>query len=717
MDRKAKIKEKMVGMVKLGGDLVSRGLVPCDGVMQWIHTLLSEKTQEVYATGSDSVPGEDALQEKDIEQREVQLEVLCAILASMGSSLSDSNTWSAENRLVIEDVFMQLQQLSMDTANLSLRIRCLIRDILDLRMAHWKEKEGKLKPGMLQPRKKESDDEDGQRDEVSEGKQWLDPQLLSSLQAVNHHLELYDDRDSKFHRLTALIKVYHIMKEQQIVIVANSSNVRQVLELIAESFKDIDCKSLDFSTPEQIRKKYIKSFETGETSVLVMASEVSTRRDFDFGKPSPVMVNFDFPMTLQLYLYRIFKRADSSTHVYTFFSPHFDIRHTVALVAAMEGAKQQIPAPLQKLKDQIRSEGSSRRDAGNRRTPKSSETRSELDDDSAARGDRGERVPPWKEKRGGASQGDGLREDRMQAEHLWGDEGSDGVRGGHKASKSRPSGASWREGRREESKEEPGQGGAAPAPRQADEQSRRREPTRREAVAEPQEAGPEGRDGWQKSRGPNSRRSQAGRSRDGAGDERAANATLQQVEEPGPRTERPPWFDASTADGHSEPRRQILVRGQQSSNEQSASRRPERRTDSGEASNPRAPTSSSVASSSAALSERSTIRQRRHDASFEGGQANTADTRKEHRPRFSALDASGDSGPAVDKERRHTGPDRQRDSAHGSAAPSGSRGGNFDSGTEKQAPQHGHHGHRHRHGVARLGDQHSSRRDHFASPP
>jgi len=49
MDRKAKIKEKMVGMVKFGGDLVSRGLVPAEGVMTWIHTLLSEKSQEVYS--------------------------------------------------------------------------------------------------------------------------------------------------------------------------------------------------------------------------------------------------------------------------------------------------------------------------------------------------------------------------------------------------------------------------------------------------------------------------------------------------------------------------------------------------------------------------------------------------------------------------------------------------------------------------------------------
>jgi len=43
MDKKAKHKHMMVGMVKFGGDLVSHGLVPVDGVMHWIHALLSER--------------------------------------------------------------------------------------------------------------------------------------------------------------------------------------------------------------------------------------------------------------------------------------------------------------------------------------------------------------------------------------------------------------------------------------------------------------------------------------------------------------------------------------------------------------------------------------------------------------------------------------------------------------------------------------------------
>ena len=76
--------------------------------------------------------------EKDVEKREIQLEVLCAILASMGSSLSDPTVWNEDNRLVIENVFEQLERLSTDATHLSLRIRCLIRDVLDLRIAEWK---------------------------------------------------------------------------------------------------------------------------------------------------------------------------------------------------------------------------------------------------------------------------------------------------------------------------------------------------------------------------------------------------------------------------------------------------------------------------------------------------------------------------------------------------------------------------------------------------
>lgn len=41
--------------------------------------------------------------------------------------------------------------------------------------------------------------------------------LLAALQMVDHHLEVIEDRDAKLSRLRALIQVYHLIQEKQIV--------------------------------------------------------------------------------------------------------------------------------------------------------------------------------------------------------------------------------------------------------------------------------------------------------------------------------------------------------------------------------------------------------------------------------------------------------------------------------------------------------------------
>eukprot|EP00435_Cladocopium_sp_Y103_P047999 s549_g14.t1 len=342
MDRKAKIKEKMVGMVKFGGDLVGRGLVPAEGVMTWIHTLLSEKTQTEEISDENG-----STAEKDVEKREIQ------------------------------NVFEQLERLAKDAKHLSLRIRCLIRDVLDLRIAEWKEKAGKLKPTALQRQKEEIERVETNlrseapefvpgsglsgagkpwtSDRLLEGKPWMDPQLLASLQMVDHHLEVIEDRDAKLQRLKALVQVYHLIQEKQIVVVANTINLRRILDMISHSFGGTDYRCLDQNTPEHIRTQSLRSFEIGQASMLLMTTDVCARRDFDFGRAAPVLINFDFPMTLQLYLYRIQKRTDSETHVYTFFSPH-DVRHAASLVMVLEGARQKVPDALKKMKEQVKAD-------------------------------------------------------------------------------------------------------------------------------------------------------------------------------------------------------------------------------------------------------------------------------------------------------------------------------------------------------------------------
>lgn len=183
----------------------------------------------------------------------------------------------------------------------------------------------------------------------------MDPQLLASLQMVDHHLEVIEDREAKLQRLKALIQVYHLIQEKQMVVVANTINVRRILDMISGTFAGSDYRCLDQNTPEAIRMQSLRSFALGQTSMLLMTTDVSARKDFDFGKAASVLINFDFPMTLQLYLYRIQKRADSETHVYTFFSPH-DVRHANSLVIVLEGAGQKVPEALRKMKEQVKAE-------------------------------------------------------------------------------------------------------------------------------------------------------------------------------------------------------------------------------------------------------------------------------------------------------------------------------------------------------------------------
>lgn len=139
------------------------------------------------------------------------------------------------------------------------------------------------------------------------------------------------------------------------VVVANTINLRRILDMVSHSFGGTDYRCLDQNTPEHIRTQSLRSFEIGQTAMLLMTTDVCARREFDFGRAAPVLINFDFPMTLQLYLYRIQKRTDSDTHVYTFFSPH-DVRHAASLVMVLEGARQKVPDALKKMKEQVKAD-------------------------------------------------------------------------------------------------------------------------------------------------------------------------------------------------------------------------------------------------------------------------------------------------------------------------------------------------------------------------
>jgi len=706
MDRKVKHKEKMVGIVKFGGDLVSRGLVPCDGVMQWIQTLLSEKTQELYSgEAEDRGPEEQELHDKDAEQREVQLELLCAILAGMGASLSDKSTLSEDNRLVIEDVFCQLEQLSMDTKRLSLRIRCLIRDILDLRMAAWKEKEGKLKPGMLQSR---NDELSNLREDAPEAK-WFSPELLTILQEVEHHLEVTEDKDAKLERLKRLIKFYHLIQEQQLVVVANNSSMQRIVNLISESFENVGACVLEVGHSEAQRRKYVRGFETGDIAIMVMVSEVATRRDVELSKSPAVLVNFDFPMTLQLYLYRLYKRADSNTHVYTFFSPQHDARHTASLVVALEISNQKVPDALKKLKDQISSEGTAGSSSGGKGRDKGE---GRIGSRKASKADEDE--PPWK-SRGGKGESrvsfaadsrddrGGFDRDRSgsQADSHWEDRDGEGRGGGGGKGGNRTramTSASWRSDASDAvhhtASAPVGSGGSRQAgddsgrdfrDRGESGTSRRDYRSRLDTTSEPQEDGTPGGDIWQRQdswqrqdqqqsqfhhsrgtgRGAGGRRPFGGRGREGgSGDSDRHNDA--------------PWFE----DGQMDNRRASGARGSEQQRLDSGAATPGAADGRGDQ-RPRAATASAAGSSSsgAGAGDRGSLRLRKPDggqSASDGGGGSQAgassDARREPRSRrlSSGLDSFSDMAPNADKDRRF-GSDKPRDAIHGSGSQQGAR--------------------------------------------
>jgi hypothetical protein len=60
--------------------------------------------------------------------------------------------------------------------------------------------------------------------------------LLASLQMVDHHLEVIEDRDAKLQRLKALVQVYHLIQEKQIVPWILKSMVIVFLNLLRSCF-------------------------------------------------------------------------------------------------------------------------------------------------------------------------------------------------------------------------------------------------------------------------------------------------------------------------------------------------------------------------------------------------------------------------------------------------------------------------------------------------
>merc|ERR1712083_733297 len=70
--------------------------------------------------------------------------------------------------------------------------------------------------------------------------------LIERLRAVEHHIEVIDTKDGKVERLKSLVHIYHILNSRQMLVVAVSSNIPGIEELLSQLAGGPEHRKLDF---------------------------------------------------------------------------------------------------------------------------------------------------------------------------------------------------------------------------------------------------------------------------------------------------------------------------------------------------------------------------------------------------------------------------------------------------------------------------------------
>jgi superfamily II DNA/RNA helicase len=231
-------------------------------------------------------------------------------------------------------------------------MNCLLNDLVDLRAGLSTIE--KVVPQTIQKRAKK-------KDVVPS---WCESTLWWQFKSIEHTLEVVDSRDEKLRRLRSLAQMT-VMKSDtaQITVICQQMNLklcRNAVEQIRES-TGADVGILEYSMSQQDIAATINAFHKRTTRILFVTADVATRRGFDV-TPSPgmVLLNFDYPASAQLYLFRIFKRTASfeierqgcnqewaePVKVFTFFEAGFDTKHASALQFLLEAAEYEVPSRL-----------------------------------------------------------------------------------------------------------------------------------------------------------------------------------------------------------------------------------------------------------------------------------------------------------------------------------------------------------------------------------
>jgi hypothetical protein len=340
---------KTVGTLKFGGELVARQLVHLDKLLEWlVDTVYREHA-------ADDAGGEDADKENlEKSANEQSLEAVCAVLTALSDRIDDFTTPAQAG--IVDDIFETIEQLASNSS-VSKRMNCLLNDLIDLRAGTAKLKDDR--PQILVKREKK-------KDVVPS---WCEPALWWQFKAVDHTLEVVDSRDEKLKSMRKVIQAHMAKPNEKMVVICAQANLR-LCKNAQESFREslgYEFGVLEYSMTDSDRQATIRNFENGSTRLLFLTADICTRRGFNVKAPSLVL-NFDYPASAQLYLFRVYTRTAwyddapirggatpvsggsasdwEPVKVHTFFEAGFDVKHASALQFLLEAAEYDVPKRL-----------------------------------------------------------------------------------------------------------------------------------------------------------------------------------------------------------------------------------------------------------------------------------------------------------------------------------------------------------------------------------
>lgn len=162
-----------------------------------------------------------------------------------------------------------------------------------------------------------------------------------------HYVEVIEELVHKLRRVEALLEIYTLNQDQQMVILADVANVQDVIEVIGKSYEACDYASVTGSVSEEVREAIVQNFAIGNTFILVVDSAaVGQLGSTGLGAKAAVLVTCDLPAQLETYEDALFAMSAPSSRVHTFFSPAASARLAVPLMTLLEEAGNDIPGEL-----------------------------------------------------------------------------------------------------------------------------------------------------------------------------------------------------------------------------------------------------------------------------------------------------------------------------------------------------------------------------------